>query len=678
MTKTMHLTVLLLLTLCLLCSKSHSAPSAFSLPDTTSIRHVSLATISPDGKHIAYTLSKPRIPGVDEAGHDWREIYVVDKKGQSRPFVSGNKTTAMVTWSADSQHIWFLAKQQQDPNVAIYLIPLAGGGARKIVSHNTDIDGFALSHDGKKLLYWAAEALSPQDKSAIKFGFNAEVFEQDQAVKQLWLVDFTQRKLAPKQIKTAFHILNGQFFPNDKNLLIKVSPSALIDDVIGQPQLVVTDLQGNILHNIPHLGKMTKASISPSGKHIAFIGSNDIHDPAAGRLMLANTKGSEVRELLPAFAGQIKDLLWLNKARIGFIAHQGVESFWASKYINDKSDAYKRLYADVDILQSATGSDDGKNIAWVSHRPAHPAEVYWYSSRKARRVSQSNPWLADRLLAKQQVISYNSRDGQDIQGLLVHPLEPSPKPAPLLIFVHGGPEYHVSNGWLDKYSSPVQYAAAQGYLSFFPNYRGSTGRGVAFSKLGQKDFAGAEFNDLLDGKKHLQALGLADGSKTGISGTSYGGYAAAWAATALSEHFAAAVMLSGIADQISKFGTTDIPLEMYNKHALSWPWDNWQWLLERSPIYYAQQALTPILIAHGADDRRVHVSQSMELYRYLKVNGKIPVRLVIYPQESHGIKASAAKLDYAMRLMRWMDTFVMEGKTEMPHHKLDLPLPKAP
>ncbi|PTB82436.1 S9 family peptidase, partial [Pseudidiomarina aestuarii] len=182
------------------------------------------------------------------------------------------------------------------------------------------------------------------------------------------------------------------------------------------------------------------------------------------------------------------------------------------------------------------------------------------------------------------------------------------------------------NGWLDRYASPVKHAAQQGYALFFPNYRGSTGRGVEFSKLGQNDYAGKEFDDLVDGKDHLVEMGLVDSTKVGITGGSYGGFASAWGATALTEHFAASVMFVGISDNISKFGTTDIAKEMHAVHARSYPWEKWQWYLERSPIYHAEKARTPILILHGKEDTRVHPSQSMELYRYLKTHGNVPVR----------------------------------------------------
>jgi dipeptidyl aminopeptidase/acylaminoacyl peptidase len=235
---------------------------------------------------------------------------------------------------------------------------------------------------------------------------------------------------------------------------------------------------------------------------------------------------------------------------------------------------------------------------------------------------------------------------------------------PLIMAVHGGPEAHYSDGWLTGYSTAGQYAVADGYAVYYPNYRGSTGRGVAFAKEHQNDYAGAEFNDLVDGVDALAEAGVINRDRVGITGASYGGYASMWGATALSEHFAASVAFVGISNQVSKFGTSDIPNEMQLVHSLKWPWeDNWMNLLERSPVFHAGKAKTPILILHGEEDTRVHPGQSMELYRSIKVRTETPVRLVFYPGEGHGNRKAAAQYDYSLRLMRWMDTYLSEDAT---------------
>ena len=168
-------------------------------------------------------------------------------------------------------------------------------------------------------------------------------------------------------------------------------------------------------------------------------------------------------------------------------------------------------------------------------------------------------------------------------------------------------------------------------------------------------------------------IGLVDREKVGVTGGSYGGYASAWCATALTEHFAASVMFVGISDQISKFGTTDIPNEMFMVHSRRLPWEYWDWMRERSPIFHTPEARTPILIMHGKEDTRVHPSQSLELYRYLKMLGNVPVRLVWYPGEGHGNRKAGARYDYSKRLMRWMDHYLEGPGGDPPPYKVDYP-----
>jgi dipeptidyl aminopeptidase/acylaminoacyl peptidase len=245
------------------------------------------------------------------------------------------------------------------------------------------------------------------------------------------------------------------------------------------------------------------------------------------------------------------------------------------------------------------------------------------------------------------------------------------------LLVHGGPEAHEQNGWQTSYSKPGQVAAARGFAVFHPNYRGSTGRGVEFAKLSQGDPAGKEFDDLVDAVDHLIAIGLVDKDKVGVTGGSYGGYATAWCATRYSERFAAGVMFVGISDKVSKVGTTDIPNEEYHVHALHRVWENWQFFLERSPIYHAGGSTTPLIILHGKDDPRVDPGQSREMYRHLKLRGEAPVRLVLYPGEGHGNRKACARLDYNLRLMQWMEHYLQGPGGEMPPYELEYAEPDA-
>jgi len=125
---------------------------------------------------------------------------------------------------------------------------------------------------------------------------------------------------------------------------------------------------------------------------------------------------------------------------------------------------------------------------------------------------------------------------------------------------------------------------------------------------------------------------------------------------------------------LSKLGTSDIPQELYQVHSRKWPWEEWSFFLERSPIYHVEKARTPILIAGGEDDTRVHPTQSLQLYRYLELLDRAPVRLVRYPGEKHGNDRAAARYDYSLRLMRWMDHYLEGSGGDPPPPELDYPL----
>jgi dipeptidyl aminopeptidase/acylaminoacyl peptidase len=371
--------------------------------------------------------------------------------------------------------------------------------------------------------------------------------------------------------------------------------------------------------------------------------------------------GGTPRDLLPGCRCDVTDLAWQNADTIVYVRQAGVGT--SLETIQRDGLSPKTILASgPEIYTGLSISRSGRALALVAHAPTHPAELYRMNQGDTtpRPMTNSNPWLSEVHLGRQEAVIYKARDGVELEGILIHPTaEQAGQRYPLILAVHGGPESHYANGWLTDYSSPGQMAAGRGFAVFYPNYRGSTGRGVDFSKMSRGDPAGKEFDDLVDGVDHLVNAGLVDRAKVGITGGSYGGYASAWGATYYSDRFAASVMFVGISDEISKQGSTDIPWEMYYVHFGYWPWDQmWMKTLERSPIYYAGQSHTPTLILGGTDDRRVPPGQSLELYRHLKLRGKAPVRLVRYPGEQHGNRRAASRLDYCLRMMQWMEHYL--------------------
>ena len=651
------------------------AQSAITVEDIPKVKSVIQTSISPDGESVAFTRSLPRKLYVDENGSNYSELYVVDDEGVERPFITGSVNIKSLQWSNDSKTIYFLAKLKDDKFTSLYQIPVDGGQAQAVMSLNgTSISSYQLSPDNKQLALLAMPAADKSDKELKKLGFKAEVYELGLKNKQLFVVDLAKedKPLSPTAINIDSYVSDVNWSADSEKLLVKTQPTALIDDRYTKSMWHLYDIANEkVTLSFKTQGKLGDAELSHDGKYVAILGAEDKHDPATGRLFIADTETAKITEWLPNFMGHVVDFEWSRKRNtLNFIANVGTQSFVAS--IKAGSNKYKKLVDEGQFIATRLSvSDSDKTLALRGNSAKHPNEVFIVRSKKAKRLTDSNSWLNDKRFAKQETIKLNARDGVELDGVLVYPLDYKKGTRyPLIMSVHGGPESHDKDGWITNYSRPGQMGAARGYAVFYPNYRGSTGKGVDYSKLGQNDYAGKEFDDLVDFKNHLVDMGLVDSKRVGITGGSYGGYASAWGATKLTEHFAASVMFVGVTNQLSKFGTTDISNEMYLVHARSYPWDKWQWYLERSPIYWAGQSETPLLIMHGKDDPRVHPAQSMELYRYMKVQGK-DVRLVYYPGEGHGNRKVAAQYDYSLRLMRWMDNYLIEGKKDMPDYEID-------
>ncbi len=641
--------------------------------DISELKNVNGAEISPDGTLIAYTQVVQRKLMVDENGGSYTNLHVVDTSGKSKAYVTGKVNVSKIQWTPDGQGISFLSRRGDDKKTSLYLIPLAGGEARKLVSHKTSISDYTWRPDGKQVAFLSTADQDPKQKALKAKGFNAEVYEEQLQNTQIWLADSNfDTNDSPKSLETTGSASEISYSPDGTKLLAAFSDTPLIDHFYMYRRFrVLNAATGQVLAKITNLGKIGTSAWSPDGTQIAICSGEDINDPSEGRLMLVSANGGEPREIMKDYLPNVMDFHWLNDSQIIFLAEDG-----CSRAIGKVTTAGERTMIVEDptapILEHMSVCDDARHIAFYGSTPRHPGEVFLSDNARIQRMTHSNPWLENKELGKQEIVSYQSRDGKKIEGVLIYPVGYQPgSTVPLIVYVHGGPEASVANGWITGYSQPGQVAAANGFAVFCPNYRGSTGRGVAFAKDHQSDYGGKEFNDIIDGMDHLIALGIVDKDKVGITGGSYGGFATAWCSTFHSERFAAGVMFVGISNQISKSGTTDIPDEMYHVHARKRIWEDWQFFLERSPIYYVEKCRTPLLIMHGKEDSRVHPSQSMELYRNLKILGQTPVRLVFYPGEGHGNRKAAARYDYHLRMMRWMTHYLQGSGGEAPSQVVD-------
>lgn len=634
--------------------------------DVARIRTVSAPVVSPDGKRIAYLLNVPRDPLSEEDGTAWRRLQVFDvTSGTSREYVGGDLRTGSPGWTPDGESVTYLARREGDSGTALYAIPVGGGESRKIFEHETSISAYAFSPDGRRVAFLSRDPEPEYRAKMRKRGFVQEVYEEDDPFTRVWIAEIGRAGSA-RMLPLEGHASVVDWAPDGGRLVVALAPTPLVDDSYMKRRLRIVDAStGAVLAKIENPGKLGQVAFSPDGRHVAFVSAESIHDPKEGRLMVADAADGSFRDVLPGLEGHIAGFAWRDAGTLTYLSDEGVETR-VGEVRTDGTRDRTLIGTGGPVLHALSAPSGTETRAFAGETPSHPNELFVSTGGAApRRVTNSNPWLADRALATQEVVEWTAADGLRLEGLLIHPLNGA-RNAPTIVVVHGGPEAHQRNGWLTGYSSPGQVAAADGFAVFYPNYRASTGRGVEFSMLDHRDFAGKEFDDIVDGVDHLISTGVTDPDRVGVTGGSYGGYATGWLTTRYSDRFAAGVMFVGIANTISKDGVSDIPEEMFLVHQRMRPWDDWQFFLERSPIFWADSSRTPLLILHGKEDPRVPTDQSIEMYRNLQLRGKAPVRLILYPGEGHGNAKAAARLDYNLRSLRWLEHYLKGPGGEPP------------
>ncbi len=643
--------------------------------DVARLKSVGQIASSPDGLSVLYSLAIQADPFQENAPAR-SEVHLLDlRSGEDRILLSADINARSLSWTPGSESVSFLAKMEEDEHTSLYAIQPGEAEIKAIVRTDRSIRQYDWSPEGDKVAF-VAEGPEAANPSVLPVSPN--VYEEDATESKVWIAQAFDLEATPRMIDHDGSADAVAWSPDNNRIAVTIAPSPHIDDWYMLRRIHVLDATNDMqLSTIENPGKLGRFAWSPDGKYIAMVSGIDENDPREGRLLIASATGGELADIVPGLKGHVEDFLWKDARSIVYLAGVGVESVIGTVDV-DGSNA-STLVGDSELsIASFDLAGESSRIVMNADTPRHPGELYVWdaAAASATRLTNSNPWLEGLAMGKQEVVKYKARDGMDLEGLLIRPMPEQPgQRYPLVVVVHGGPESHYANGWLTGYGLPGQVAAGRGMAVFYPNYRGSTGRGVEFSKTSQADPAGKEFDDIVDGVDHLISTGLVDADRVGVTGGSYGGYATAWMSTYYSDRFAAGVMFVGISNKISKVGTTDIPNEELLVHARMRPWDNWQFFLERSPVYYADRNRTPLLIMHGAEDPRVNPGQSRELYRHLKLRGKAPVRLVFYPGEGHGNRMSAARLDYSLRAMRWLEHYLLGPGGDPPPYAVKAEMP---
>ena len=633
--------------------------------DIVNLQYVFSPAMSPDGDNIAYVLSVPRRDD-EKPGPRHSQIWVkrIDDKKPVQ-FTSSAYDSYAPQWSWKGREITFLSRRKEISDLTqLYSIPVDGGEASLFLEHTAGIGPYRWSPDGAWIAFVSTDTLSAEKTQIMEKGYDMVVKDKDYRYQRLWLHNIRTGK-TDLIFNNDLHVHDFIWSEDSKTIVFQGTEKPGADPGLMDRVLFKVKIPRNRPRKILNTpGKLGAMDISPDGKKLAFLGAVSRNDPLPQTLftVLLNKP-----EKIISHQGQDEsfyDLQWVDDKTLLARSVRGTKTVLSLIQDQDSKNKeavfQKDIYSPGYIISSARLHRRSGQLLITGHSNKHPNELFVKDlfQNNLVRITRSNPFLRDLDLGQQETITWSSMGGLKIQGVVTYP--PNYRKGsryPLILQIHGGPEGVTLQGWNTSTGYPVQLLAAEGYVVLQPNYRGSGGRGVDFSKSDHDDLGGLEYQDVLQGVDHLIKAGVVNAGKVGTGGWSYGGYFSALGATAYSHRFKASMVGAGLTNMISFMGTTDIPYEMSIVHWDSWWFDEMDLHWDRSPLAHINKARTPTLVIHGLKDERVHPEQGLELYQALKIKG-VDTELVFYPREPHGLRERAHQLDYIERLVGWYNKYV--------------------
>jgi dipeptidyl aminopeptidase/acylaminoacyl peptidase len=396
-------------------------------------------------------------------------------------------------------------------------------------------------------------------------------------------------------------------------------------------------------------------AVSPSGATVAVVeavcsdrtleaGNVRLIDVASGAVSHAATLGADAVQLI-----------WRDEEKLLFVAAHGPETVvgLCDRGAGDSREIWRGVEwtpGGSALPEIAALGADAQDFLFVGesffHAPALIAAGF-QGERIIRHFGTPETEARVRDLGSARDFSWTAPDGLEIHGWLVTPSGPGPHP--VIMQVHGGPIWYTRPVYVGR-SALAQMALASGYALFQPNPRGSSGRGQDFARRVVRDMGGADTLDYLSGLDALEAAGLIDPARIGVTGYSYGGYMSAWLITQ-DPRFAAAVPEAPISNWVSEYLTCHIAsfCDLFLEGRTDSPDGQY---FSRSPIHFAHRVKTPTLLITGSLDKVTPSGQAIEFHHALQ-NNTVESMLVTYPQEGHGVSNMPAIFDYTARVIYW-------------------------
>lgn len=633
---------------------------------------VSDPRIAPDGKSLVVVVAHPNYE--DDVYES--ELALVDTaSGKTRFLTHDRKTASFPRWSPDGERIAFLA-HDADKHNQVYVLDMAGGDAEQITKSPTSIQQFAWKPDGSAFAYAAIDD-APKKKGADKFddafhvGDNSFLDRDEALPTHLWMIpssggDAKRLTTGSWSLPVAFPpgppASPIAFTPDGKKIIyVRLENTYSGDRRYSSPQ--VLDLATGKSEPITtHTEHASFPVPSADGAHVAYIYPRDGVEHNYNDIYVVDGLKGDGANVTRAIDRNFFRALWtpdgkaiLTGANDGATAGLWIQSLSGKATRLDLGNVTPNTGFWLDANVGAQGQ-----IAFAGTEPHRPTEIYLIDSpgAKPRRLTTFNAAFDSLNMGKSEVITWQSSDkapkNWTEDGILTYPPDYTPgRKLPLVLYIHGGP---TSNS-KDSFSTFAQLIAAQGWLVFEPNYRGSDNEGNDFARAIVDDSGDGPGRDVLAGLEALKKRGIVDESNIAVTGWSYGGYMTSWL-IGHAQFWKAAIAGAPVTNLIDQYNLSDSNVSRASAIGGSPYVGDWMkhWV-EQSPITYYDKMTTPTLVLQDVGDYRVTITQGYELYHSLKDRG-IKTEFYAYPIGGHSPADPVRMRDVYRRWIEWLDQYL--------------------
>jgi len=607
------------------------------------------------------------------------------ESGVTRVLTEGTHTDRAPKYSPDGSKIAFLSDREEAGNFQLYFLDLPSG----VVSSTEFVDGWVesllWSGDGQRILLTVAGhgadisggqgavTSKKQGSASISWLPSIETGDESYRWRSVWVFEASSGRV--KQVSPSGVNVWEASWCGETDVLAVVSTGPAEADwyKASLAKIQITTHESSVIYKPKE--QLGWPSASPSGEKVAIVEAicSD-RCLVAGDVLLSDLNSGKFEKLFTNSV-DITHTEWRSEDRLFLAGHRGFETVVLEYNVNTQILIETWRSTDVTgVGRSIKPTPIGENIGdclFVGESYLRAPEIGVVRDGAYRTLVSFGHGVENEIqdcIASVEQVNWSAPDGLDIQGWFLRPKVGS-APYPLVMHVHGGPVSHWRPRWLPRTSHGTTdfMLLKYGYAVFYPNPRGSSGRGQDFVRRVQGNMGGAETYDHLSGLDYLTSKGIVDPERIGVMGGSHGGFMTSWIITQ-DQRFSAAVAVAPVTDRVAQYLTC--AHSYYVSLFLGDKYDNANGaFFKTSPIMYADRVKTPTLNIAGALDRCTPPGQAVEFHNALLENGARSV-LVVYPEEGHGVKKMPAFIDYVSRIVSWFSE-------HMPQHREPVYSPKT-